>query len=77
MKAVHSVVLTPRERAVVGLLASGLTVKAAAARIHVGTRTATDYLESARQRLGVSTTYELVAVVVRAEERAQQQRRAA
>ena len=48
--------LTDVERALLGLLAEGLTVREAAAEVGVSTRTADRRLALARQRLGVGST---------------------
>lgn len=51
--------LTPRERAVAGLLAEGLTNKAIAARLSISGDTVKHHLTSAFEKTGVSTRVEL------------------
>jgi DNA-binding CsgD family transcriptional regulator len=57
--------LTPRMRALVGLLAGGATTREAAVELHISYATARAELVVARERTQSRTTVELVAVVVR------------
>lgn len=53
--------LTPRQREIVRLLRRGLTQRQAAAELGISDRTVEMHVERARERLGVSTTGQLLA----------------
>lgn len=55
--------LTVDEHEILALLATGLTLNQAAARLHLSQRTAERRLASARVRLGAATTVEAIARV--------------
>lgn len=57
--------LTAEERELLGLLAHGLTLGAAAQQLHVSRRTADRRLAAARAKLGVATTAEAVVASAR------------
>lgn len=61
MQALQQTTLSPREREVLSLLAAGLEPKEIATSLAVSVRTVHHQMESARLRLGVSTTWAAVA----------------
>lgn len=57
--------LTPRERAVLRLVAEGKTNRAVANELHVSPHTVKDYVSRLMRKLGASTRTELVAIGLR------------
>ena len=67
-EAAREPVLTPREREVLELLASGLNPAQVAARLHLGPETIRSHVKSAMARLGASTRAQAVALALALEE---------
>jgi DNA-binding NarL/FixJ family response regulator len=66
--AARDPLLTPREREVLELLASGLSPAQVAGRLHLGPETIRSHVKSAMGRLGASTRAQAVALAVALEE---------
>jgi DNA-binding CsgD family transcriptional regulator len=55
--------LTPREQALIALLAKGMTDSSAARRLHIGTRTVTSIMRNLMDRFGVDNRFQLGLVL--------------
>ena len=60
--------VTARERELVDHLASGMALKEAAKLMYIAPSSAKELVQRAKLRLGLQSTYQLIAEVVRAEE---------
>jgi DNA-binding NarL/FixJ family response regulator len=67
-EAARDPVLTPREREVLELLASGLSPAEVAAQLHLGAETIRSHVKSAMGRLGASTRAQAVALALALDE---------
>jgi DNA-binding NarL/FixJ family response regulator len=66
--AARDPLLTPREREVLELLASGLSAAEVGERLHLGGETIRSHVKSAMQRLGASTRAQAVALALALDE---------
>jgi DNA-binding CsgD family transcriptional regulator len=62
-RSTPQLVLTPREQALIALLAQGLTDSSAARRLHIGPRTVTSIMRGLMDRFGVDNRFQLGLVL--------------